>query len=334
MAINLDNQANPFEDNAVSYHMRGWHPIPLWDANPSTPEDRKNRMKCNPPKGFTGRGNPNATRAQIEEWRDSGRYFNLALRLPDNVIVIDVDAYHGGSETLADLERRYGRLPATYTSSAREDGSGHRFFSVDGRRVWKNPGEGIEVIHWGWRYVVAPPSIHPETGTPYLWRNPKGEVLANQLGPKLDQFPPLPKKWVAFLDTKKDPSVTVSRATVTKGELKETLAEWATDDEPCEHIRGVLNRTITAENGGRHDACMRAQMAILRYGEAGHPGARTACRELRDWFFAALGTERDPGPEWVRGITNAVELIKANPSSPFNQGCRPVFVFDTKTIKL
>jgi hypothetical protein len=315
---------SPFNDHAVIYHMRGWHPFPLWDSN--APTGRQARGKSNPAKGFTGRDGVNATREQVEAWRDSGRYFNIGSRMPDNVVVIDVDVYHGGGETLAELGGMIGNLPGTYTVTARDDGSGHRYYRVSGKRVWQNPGKGIEILHWGWRYAVMPPSIHPETGTPYTWYGPNSAKLANTTGPRIDQLPMLPAAWAEFLDTGQDPNAKVARLDLGNAEVRELLSTWAGDGEPCQHMMAALAEALATTNGGRHDACMRAQMKLIRYGESGHPGAGTAMKALRSWFFDALGNDRDPSGEWIRGFTHATQRIAATPTPEERRGCHDVLV--------
>jgi hypothetical protein len=322
---------NPFESTAVALHMRGWHPLTLWDAE--SPAGRRNRGKKNPPKGTTGRAGVNATREQIEAWRDSGRYFNIASRMPDTVVALDIDARHGGTTTLEELEQHLGRLPGTYSSTARDDGSRHLYFQVPGRRIWRNPGEGIEVLHWGWRYAVFPPSIHPETGTPYAWYGPDGTRLANQLGPTPGDLRPLPAKWAQFLDTREDPARVAARVDLTDAEVRGLLEEWASDDPPCHHMRKVLDKFLGCA-GSRHDSCMPAQMAILRYGEAGHPGARTALRELRAMFYASLAGERDGTAEFTRGIDDAVEKIQVTPTPDPLRGCLPLVRLIAPTVQV
>lgn len=312
--------SSPFAETAVLYHMRGWHPFPLWD--PNAPAGMEARGKAHPPKGFTGRTGRNATREEIEEWRDSNRYYNIGCRMPDNVVAIDVDAYHGGAETIAELECRLGRLPATYMVTARTDGSGHRYYQVPGRRVWRNPGPGVEIIHWGWRYAVFPPSIHPDLGTPYKWFDPNGREMENQLGPRPEQLPKLPAKWIKYLDTGQDPKAPAT-ADLNIDEIRNYLREWGTDDDPCYHMQLALKEAFAASVGGRHDACMRAQLKILRYSEAGHPGGRTAIRELKRWFAETAGAERDIRDEWRRGLIKAAQMIAANPTPQNRRGCMP-----------
>ena len=46
-----------------------------------------------------------------------GRYAgcNIGGRIPESMIMIDIDPYHGGLETLAALIRQHGPLPKTLT---------------------------------------------------------------------------------------------------------------------------------------------------------------------------------------------------------------------------
>ncbi|MET8332176.1 bifunctional DNA primase/polymerase [Streptosporangium canum] len=312
---------SPFNNSSLAYYSRGWYPFPLSDFESGVARADRYRGKKSPPSGYTGRDGVNATRADIDAWLDERRYFNIGTRMPVNVVAIDVDAYHGGDKTLAILEAKLGKLPATFTVTARSDGSGHRYFAVPEKRVWRNPGDGIDILHWGWRYAVLPPSIHPTTGTAYTWFGPKGGRLVNPLGPRPQQLVPLPAAWVDYLDTKADPNAVAVKADLDDSELIELLDEWCSDDEPCRHMKTALKNAFDNPPGGRHDACMRAQMSLLRYGERGHPGARTAIDELQDWFYAALTGERDPSSEWKRGLVNAVQRIAGDPTPEGLHGC-------------
>jgi len=323
-ATNRTLTQSPFNDTAVTYHMRGWHPFPLWDRE--APDGLQARGKKNPPAGVTGREGVNATREQIEGWRDSGRSFNIGSRMPENVIVIDIDAYHGGLETIDELESKLGSLPGTFFVCHRGDGSAHRYYRVPGKRVWKNPGKGVDILHWGWRYAVMPPSIHPDTSQAYTWYGANGSKIANQAGPRIDQLPMLPKAWRDYLDTGKDPNAKAAKVDLASVEVRELLTAWASYDGPCPHMMDALREALATTTGGRHDVCMRAQMKIIRYGEAGHSGAGTAMKALRSWFFDALGKDRDPSSEWVRGFTNATQRIAASPTPEDRKGCMEVVV--------
>lgn len=85
---------------------------------------------------------------------------NIGLRPPAGVFVLDVDPRNAGVLPEG--------LPETLTAvSGREDGGKHLYF----RGVRPGSlGPGIDIKDWG-GYVVAPPSIHPDTGLPYRWEN-------------------------------------------------------------------------------------------------------------------------------------------------------------------
>ncbi len=118
-----------------------------------------------------GRGLLDATTdiAQIAEWW-GGQYrrANIGGRVPEGMVVIDIDPYHGGLDSLAALEKKYEPLPTTLTDlSGRGDGGAHYFFrrppgQLTGRRL----GVGIDVKTSG-GYVVLAPSAHPDTGRRY-----------------------------------------------------------------------------------------------------------------------------------------------------------------------
>lgn len=93
------------------------------------------------------------------------------------LVVLDVDPGHGGEESLAAIEARHGRLPATI--EARTGGGGrHLYFAHPGGDVRNRAGlaPGLDLRGDG-GMVVAPPSIHPN-GQPYRWREGRapGEV--------------------------------------------------------------------------------------------------------------------------------------------------------------
>lgn len=114
----------------------------------------------------------------------------IGCRIPDNLIVIDIDPRHGGHNSITELETSYGTLPATRTHrSGRGDDGTHRWWNrptgvtlstkpldewarktgtghAAGQRGWT---AGIDILHHDLRYTILPPSLHPVTGQPYEW---------------------------------------------------------------------------------------------------------------------------------------------------------------------
>lgn len=95
----------------------------------------------------------------------------LAIRTGavSGLVVIDIDPRSGGNESLASLVRR-GLLPPTKRVLTGRDGQ-HLYYRHPGMHVpgdqGRKLGSGVDVKADG-GYVVAPPSIHPRTGRPYV----------------------------------------------------------------------------------------------------------------------------------------------------------------------
>ena len=181
-----------YADAARAYLAAGYSPLPLPQG-----------QKWPPPKGWTGAGAPMAGLEQVCRWIRSDPGANIALRLPEDVIGIDLDLYpdpskdHPAIERLAAWEALagpLGPLPESPRATSRDDGvSGIRLYRVpdgwkaagilpaapvcqghplpDGREA--RPGDLVspgEVIQHHHRYLVAPPSVHP-SGRRYRWHD-------------------------------------------------------------------------------------------------------------------------------------------------------------------
>lgn len=226
------NAAKPFLATVDAYRKALWFgtiPLPARDKFP-------------PPTGFTGHRAPHPSPDKIEEWKNDPKHkrANIGIRLagvtPEHEILgIDVDHYISGSgakakdkrggDQLHRLETELGTLPATWISSARDDGiSGIRYFRVPRGLAFKGQADkDIEVIYKGYRFAVVWPSIHPNGGQ-YWWYPPSdgsvaeydekddATVVPNTLGdrdaweafngrqiPKAIELPLLPQKWIEYL---------------------------------------------------------------------------------------------------------------------------------------
>lgn len=200
-------ERRPLGEAAQCYLEAGWTgvlPLPA-------------RQKASPPLGTTGAAGVDLSADRILELAQRNPSGNIGLRLPDDVIGIDVDAYDGkpGAATLAKLEAERGPLPPTWTSSARSSPSGVRLFRVPPGHKWIDVGPGIETLQRAHRYAVVPPSIHPDGGE-YRWITPDGEP--SETPPAPHELPALPESWVDHL-TAPDPrpAVTAERQVVAPG---------------------------------------------------------------------------------------------------------------------
>jgi hypothetical protein len=159
----------PYARAALRYFDLGWTGV--------LPMLRGRKAPC--VAGYHGKSAPYPTRDLVQQWVNQFPHANLAIRLPVGVVGIDLDVYHGGQQTIDDLTGLHGDLPATWTSTARDDGSGIRLFRAQpppGTRWASGLGQGVDIIHAGNRYVMAWPSIHPGLGVPYRWAGPTGQT--------------------------------------------------------------------------------------------------------------------------------------------------------------
>lgn len=316
--------SGPYAQTWETYQDLGWQGVlPL-------PE----RKKANPPRGFTGAGGAWPTYADCWSWADDPHLEdgNIALRLPDGIIGIDVDAYDGkpGANTLAAGEQQWGALPATWRTTSRDDGiSGIRLYQAPTGLAW--PGEvgaGIEIIQERHRYAVAPPSIHPE-GRTYRWITPEGAV--STVPPTPDTLPHLPQAWVDGLTSGAAYSA-APRADLDDHAVIGWLASQPRAAEvPCERMSHLLDAALfTLTDGSAHNNANLAAMRLIRLSDEGHAGVAEALDHLRRAFLAEATrsgragqarTEGEASAEWARNIRGAVQLVAGRPSASDTCDC-------------
>ncbi|MGA0895039.1 MAG: AAA family ATPase [Ilumatobacteraceae bacterium] len=191
---------------ARQYFDAGWAPLPLPAG-----------QKASPPPGTTGADGMWPTIDDIDRWKAQHPAGNIALRMPDTVIGIDVDDYDdkGGGTTLDQLEAELGQLPATWVSTSRGQGgrSGIRLYRIPkGLRLPGVLGPGIDVIQHHHRYMLVPPSTHPN-GDRYRIYDKHGQRALQP--PAIDELPTLPAAWAAKWAPSQQPAIAPQRATAT-----------------------------------------------------------------------------------------------------------------------
>lgn len=308
----------PYAGAVAPYWAAGWRgvlPLPT-------------RQKKHPPKGYTGHYGAWPSWPDVYAWTEDQPNANLALRLPENVAGIDVDDYDDkpGAASLAAREAQWGTLPPTVMSTSREAGaSGIRLYRIPLGLQWPGEvGKGIEVIHYGHRYVVAAPSIHPE-GRVYHWRTTEGEILDTI--PSIDDLPELPDAWVTGL-TGGAMRVDVAKADIDDVQVVEFLHSFP----PGPACTAVARRSADAlvhlsAGGSRHEAMRDDTLALVGFGARGCRGAQDALNGLRAAFVHAATrgngarSEGEAVAEYLRALTGAVAIKAAEPP-PTDPGCR------------
>lgn len=304
-----DAPPGPYAATATRYHAAGWAPLPL-------PHGRKTPV----PTGYTGARGTNPSYADIHAWTEGREAAgNIALRLPPDVIGIDVDHYGDkpGGAVLAMLEQQLGTLPPTWRSTSRDDGvSGILLFRVPPGLHWPGGlGPGIDTVRHDHRYALTWPSIHPAGGT-YRWVTPDGATALDAI-PDVDDLPALPDAWVTHF---------------TGGELatdtpRTDLSTTQAQDWLTTHGAGVLcpamARGLTDGLGAlpaatsRHDHVLSLTNRLLWRAAAGHTGLTDALTQIRAAFLAATAGDRtddEAAAEWDRMIVGGIR--RADPHVP------------------
>lgn len=149
-------------DAALSYHERGWCVIPLW---PGTKVPRLERGEVTQ---FHSRC---STRDEIAAWWEREPNSNIGIvcgQVSKGLTVIDIDSYKVGPEP--EVEFPLGPVVET--------GRGGRHIYLHSAQVVRSgyPQPKLEIKGEG-TYVVAPPSVHPDTGKEYRWSPERGPEI-------------------------------------------------------------------------------------------------------------------------------------------------------------
>lgn len=315
--------ATPYQEAAQDYFDAGWSPIPL-------PQNSKDPV----PDGYTGVKGEYVSRAQLKLWlRPTGRVNagklnfppgNIALRLPNTVLGVDVDAYgsKAGAATLAAAEKAWGPLPATWLTTSRDDGiSGIRLFTIPEGLAWPGQlpqGGGVELLRWDHRYALVEPSTNPQNkGKPYVWYRDGVRTFAI---PELSDLPALSEAWVTGLTSGKK----WKERGLNEDMDVDSLQLWLSDRNDPNNLCQTMRTTLTnysrklreaGDDGGAHDVARNGAWALLGDAGSGHTGIVAALAKLRKIFLNAIeGRRADVGAgrnEWARAVLRGAQKVTA-----------------------
>lgn len=150
------------KEAALLYASIGWRVFPLW------PKSKK-------PVTTNGYKNAVTDAEQINKWWDENPNYNIGIATGRGLCVVDVDdkpEKHGGllgSDFLRDWELDHGEISETVCAKSGTGGM-HYYFDVGDVYISGCQSDTIFIdLRCDGNYIVAPPSIHPETGQPYVW---------------------------------------------------------------------------------------------------------------------------------------------------------------------
>ena len=131
-----------------------------------------------------------------------------------------MDPGKGGDDSLQELEAQYGSLPKTIEVLTGKGGR-HFYFQYPGGAIGNSNGKlgpGLDIKTDG-GYVVAPTSIHPDTGRTYEWEGAHHP----------DEVPPAsaPQWLLKLLTAKPEARIETSRQTFPAGQRNDCLAREA-----------------------------------------------------------------------------------------------------------
>lgn len=248
--------------------------------------------KSPPPVGATGKRGVALSEEALMTALESGTR-QLGIRLPPNVIGIDIDGYKDDFRSILNLNERLGSLPSTFgiTSHGSYRSQTLLFLVPDGYHAVESAASAIDIIQHTHRYCVAPPSIHP-SGSKYTWTR---DGAPTSIIPEVSMLTELPQEWVNFLRTQNTHSESVG-----------TL-ELDSSDDMCPILRAVLKKGVEGfSNRGRHDALVAASYAVASTAAKGHRGSQKAMTTLLD-HFASQTLLEGREQEAARVVESALE---------------------------
>ena len=148
-------------DAALAYAARGWAVLPL---RGKLPRIRKAAGGCGVHDATT---DTDQIKLWWAKWPDAN--IGLACGAASGFWCLDIDPRHGGDISLENLEDEHGPLPETVEQ---ETGGGgrHILFKHNGLAIGNKVAfaPGLDTRSDG-GYIVAEPSLHPDTKRPYAW---------------------------------------------------------------------------------------------------------------------------------------------------------------------
>jgi len=285
----------PYAAAARRYWEAGWpNPIPV-------------RGKWPPPSGYTGYDGRNVSYPDMQAWIDGEEgSFNIALRLPADVVGIDIDAYDGkaGGLSMARAVAELGLPPYTYRSTSRDpsDASGIYLYRVPAaldlrgaeKRFRERFGDHVDIIRRDHRYAVVGDSLHPVTGETYRWYDPDGNPCDI---PSPTVLPELPQTWVDFLvrpaDQAKQAESHGERRNDAGGSSPWDLPRRFTREQAVEFIRPLFEALRTAPTGTINNRLNDAAVTLSHF-----VPKFWAKDEATRWLLDALRSTEYDGRTW------------------------------------
>lgn len=218
-------------------------------------------------------------KARIKAWWSRWPGALIGCRVPKDLVLLDIDPRHGGIETWKLILEAFSPPQTRAHRSGRGDGGGHTWWlkpsdklssrrlddwarergvghQIEGSDRWVS---GIDILHWDHRYTILPPSPHPETGQPYVWK-PGRDLNFDPL--------PLPAELADLISLDEDPE---TPAPPPKVYDEDSIADWYTHNRTCAESllrhgwRLVAGDGVQDRSRWRHPTATSAYSATIRH---------------------------------------------------------------------
>jgi|GEM_PF-1647568 len=214
---------------------------------------------------------------RITKWWTKWPNALVGCRVPDDVVILDIDPRHKGDDVWAALQDEHGPIITSREHrSGRNDGGRQYWFTRPAGQLAIKPltewartrgvGEkvgisgwtcGIDILHHTQRYTILPPSLHPATGQPYTWAN------------KTKPVPMAP--WLAQLITKQPTPPPPPRASLRPAD-SDSVADWYSQTHTWNEILGAAGWELVSGDGDgdgskwRHPNASAATSSSIKHG--------------------------------------------------------------------
>jgi P4 family phage/plasmid primase-like protien len=239
---------------ALRYADLGWRTVPVYEVingRCACTAGKSCRRPGKHPRTQNGVKDATADKAVITKWWGQWPNANIGIATGkvSKILVIDVDARHGGRETLEKLRKKLGRW--TKTVSARTGGGGRHYIfaypdiAIRSDTNGKLLGPGLDVLSDG-NYFIASNSRHI-LGKRYSW--------VEERSPHEMEPAELPKAWLDLLQfqgaQKTAQADSVASTAVLEGERNTHLTSLAGRLWQAGTSRETLIAALSAENKAR-----------------------------------------------------------------------------------
>lgn len=293
--------SGPYGIGAETYYLAGFSPLPA-------------KGKLLMATGASGR-HPMAPFEKIQYWIRVYPNANIALRLPENVIALDIDAYKDDLTRLDVLQTQLGTLPKTWNSDSRGGTGGKLLYRIPTGTKWQSSIGGITVVQHTHRYVMAFPSYNRESDSKYLWYNGlNGSEVPDNTIPSVDDLSELPDKWIKILE--KHPTETYYNL-----EPQDIELDMFNDEEPCRYTMRLAQvcrqKLQESYDSGLHDTALSITGSLIQAASNGHTGIPTVVLEMGD-IFRSAPRNRDLATEWFNIVDFVLAHVEADNISEFD----------------